>query len=248
VLKARFDLCKDADCEKYGIGIKELWQVPDENFVPGLVQHTLGWPLKNNVGGGTFLYHFGDNYVAVGLVVHLNYKNPFLSPFDEFQRVKHHPVIARYIKGGKRIAYGARAISEGGYQSVPKLTFPGGVLLGDSAGFVNVPRIKGSHNAMKSGMLAAEAAFAAIAAGRTSDELVEYEAAYKTSWVAKELRQVRNVKPMLSRYGTALGTLLSGVEMWCTSLLGGFSLFGTLKHGKTDAEATGLAKDHKPIA
>jgi electron-transferring-flavoprotein dehydrogenase len=247
VLKGHFDLCKDCQTEKYGIGIKELWQVPDANFEPGLVQHTLGWPLSDNTGGGTFLYHFGDNYVAVGLVVHLNYKNPFISPFDEFQRVKHHDSIARHLRGGKRIAYGARAISEGGYQSVPKLTFPGGVLIGDSAGFVNVPRIKGSHNAMKSGMLAAEAAFKAIGAGRAGDELVEYEAAYKSSWVAKELRQVRNVKPMLSRFGTMLGTLISGVEMWCTTLLGGFSFFGTMPHTKSDAQSTGQAKDFKPI-
>jgi electron-transferring-flavoprotein dehydrogenase len=247
VLKAKFNLAKDSDCEKYGIGVKELWQVPPENFRPGLVQHSFGWPLNNSTGGGTFLYHFGDHYVAVGLVVHLNYKNPFISPFDEFQRAKHHPSICQYLKGGKRIAYGARAISEGGYQSVPKLSFPGGVLIGDSAGFVNVPRIKGSHNAIKSGILAADAALAAIAAGRAGDELVDYEAAYKTSWIAKELRQVRNVKPMLSRFGTALGVLLSGIEMWCTTLLGGFSFFGTLAHKKTDAQATGKAKDFEPI-
>ncbi|MDB5452019.1 MAG: electron transfer flavoprotein-ubiquinone oxidoreductase [Caulobacteraceae bacterium] len=247
VLQNKFNLCKDAQPQKYGIGIKELWQVPPENFRPGLVQHTFGWPLGNTTGGGTFLYHFGDHYVAVGLVVHLNYKNPFLSPFDEFQRSKHHPSICQHLKGGKRIAYGARAIIEGGLQSVPKLTFPGGVLIGDSAGFVNLPRIKGSHNAMKTGMLAAEAAFAAIGAGRASDELVAYEAAYKTSWVHKELRQVRNVKPLWSRLGTVLGVLLGGVDMWTTTLLGGFSLFGTLKHHKNDAQSTGEAKDYTPI-
>jgi electron-transferring-flavoprotein dehydrogenase len=247
VLQNKFNLCKDAEPQKYGIGIKELWQVPPENFQPGLVQHTFGWPLGNSTGGGTFLYHFGDHYVAVGLVLHLNYKNPFISPFDEFQRVKHHPSISQYLKGGKRIAYGARAIVEGGLQSVPKLTFPGGVLVGDSAGFVNVPRIKGSHNALKTGMLAAEAAFAAIGAGRASDELVEYEAAYRTSWVHKELRQVRNVKPLWSRFGTVLGVLLGGIDMWTTTLLGGFSLFGTLKHHKTDAQSTGEARDFTPI-
>jgi electron-transferring-flavoprotein dehydrogenase len=247
VLKARFNLCKDADPEKYGIGIKELWQIPDACFVPGLVVHTTGWPLDNNTGGGSFMYHFGDNYVALGYVVHLNYKNPWLSPFDEFQRWKQHPEVRKYLEGGKRIAYGARAISEGGLQSVPKLYFPGGVLLGDSAGFVNVPRIKGSHNAMKSGMMAAEAAFAAIQAGRSGDELVEYEQAYQTSWVRKELHTVRNAKPMLSRFGTLMGGAVSMFDMWCTSLLGGFSFFGTLRHTKSDAESTGNAKDFKPI-
>jgi electron-transferring-flavoprotein dehydrogenase len=247
VLQARFNLCDDAQPQKFGIGLKELWQVPDANFRPGLAQHTFGWPLGGTTGGGTFLYHFGDNYVAVGLVVHLNYKNPYLSPFDEFQRVKHHPAIAQYLKGGKRIAYGARAITEGGFQSVPKLYFPGGVLIGCSAGFVNVPRIKGSHNAMKTGMLAAESAFYALMEGRSSDELVEYEAAYKASWVHKELKLVRNAKPLWSKFGTALGVALGGFDMWCTTLLGGFSFFGTLKHHKTDSASTGLAKDYKPI-
>ena len=175
-LRAKFSLGEGADPEKYGIGLKELWQVPDDVFRPGLVQHAAGWPLDDKTGGGGFLYHFGDHYVSVGYVVHLNYKNPWLSPFDEFQRYKTHPDIAKHLKGGKRIAYGARAISEGGLQSVPRLYFPGGALLGDSAGFVNVPRIKGSHNAMKSGMMAAEAAYAAIQAGRSRDDLVEYEA------------------------------------------------------------------------
>jgi electron-transferring-flavoprotein dehydrogenase len=247
ILQARFNLEEKSDPQKFGIGIKELWQVPDTNFRPGLAQHSFGWPLGNTTGGGTFLYHFGDNYVAVGLVVHLNYKNPYLSPFDEFQRVKHHPSIAQYLKGGKRIAYGARAITEGGIQSIPKLYFPGGALIGCSAGFVNVPRIKGSHNAMKTGMLAAESAFYAIMEGRSSDELVEYEAAFKKSWVHKELKLVRNSKPMLTKFGTALGVALSGFDMWCTTLLGGFSFFGTLKHEKTDAASTGLAKDYKPV-
>jgi len=247
VLKAKFGLNDGREPEKYGIGIKELWQVTDDTFVPGLVVHTVGWPLDNNTGGGSFMYHFGDHYVAIGFVVHLNYKNPWLSPFDEFQRFKLHPDVRKYLEGGKRIAYGARAISEGGLQSVPKLTFPGGVLIGDSAGFVNVPRIKGSHNAMKSGMLAAETAFAAIQAGRAGDELGEYAEAYDRSWVKKELNAVRNAKPLLSRFGTLPGAVLGVFDMWCTTLLGGFSLFGTLKHGKTDAEATGLAKDFAPI-
>jgi electron-transferring-flavoprotein dehydrogenase len=247
VLKARFDLGKDSDPEKYGIGIKELWQIPAEQFQPGLVVHTTGWPLDNNTGGGSFMYHFGDNYVALGYVVHLNYKNPWLSPFDEFQRWKQHSEVRKHLEGGKRIAYGARAISEGGLQSVPKLYFPGGVLLGDSAGLVNVPRIKGSHNAIKSGMLAAEAAFAAIQAGRSGDELAEYQDAYDKSWIRKELHVVRNAKPLLSKLGTIMGGAVGMFDMWCTSLLGGFSFLGTMHHTKSDAASTGLAKDYKPI-
>jgi len=247
VLINKFDLAKDSEPQKFGIGIKELWQVPPENHKPGLAQHTTGWPLDMNTGGGSFMYHFGDNYVSIGYVVHLNYKNPFLSPFDEFQRFKHHPTVKPHLEGGKRIAYGARAITEGGLQSVPKLTFPGGVLIGCSAGFVNVPRIKGSHNAMKTGMMAAEQAFAAITAGREGDELVEYQSAYEGSWVAKELKLVRNAKPILSKFGTLIGGALGMFDMWCTTLLGGFSFFGTMKHGKPDYAYTGLAKDYKPI-
>ena len=247
VLQSRFNLRDGREPQKFGIGIKELWQVRPEAFRPGAVQHTFGWPLKNDTGGGSFLYHFGDHYVAVGFVVHLNYKNPWLSPFDEFQRFKLHPSIREVLEGGKRIAYGARAITEGGYQSVPKLSFPGGVLIGCSAGFVNVPRIKGSHNAMKTGMLAAEAAVAALAAGRAGDELAAYDEAYKTSWVARELRLVRNVKPLWSRFGTLVGVGLGAIDMWVNQLTGGFSFFGTLKHGKSDAEATGLAADYEPI-
>ncbi len=247
VLQTRFKLTDGREPQKFGIGLKELWQVAPENFRPGVVQHTFGWPLKNDTGGGSFLYHFGDHYVSLGFVLHLNYKNPWLSPFDEFQRFKQHPSIRSVLEGGKRVAYGARAITEGGYQSVPKLTFPGGVLIGCSAGFVNVPRIKGSHNAMKTGMLAAEAAFAAISAGRAGDELAEYEEAYKASWVARELRLVRNVKPLWSKFGTLIGVALGGFDMWVNLLTGGFSFFGTLKHGKSDAASTGLAADYKPI-
>ena len=247
-IQAKFDLTAGKDPQKYGIGLKEIWQVPDAVFEPGLVQHTVGWPLTGDTGGGSFMYHFGDNYVAIGFVVHLNYKNPWLSPFDEFQRLKTHPAIKRYLEGGKRIAYGARAITEGGYQSVPALAFPGGVLAGCSAGFVNVPRIKGSHNAMKTGMLAAEAAFAAIQAGRAGDVLSEYQAAYEGSWVWKELRLVRNAKPLWSRFGTWIGSALAVADMHINSWTGGWSPLGTLKHGKTDAAATGLAKDFKPIA
>jgi electron-transferring-flavoprotein dehydrogenase len=248
IIQARFSLCDGAQPQKYGIGLKELWQVPAETFQPGLVQHSFGWPLSEDTGGGSFLYHFGDRFVAVGFVVHLNYKNPFLSPFDEFQRLKQHPSIRPHLEGGRRISYGARAISEGGFQSVPKLAFPGGALIGDDAGFMNVPRIKGSHSAIRSGILAADAALAALSEGRGGDELTGYQAAYEGSAICKELKGVRNVKPLWSKFGTTLGILLGGLDMWTTRLLGGFSVFGTLKHGKTDAESTGLAKDYKPIA
>jgi electron-transferring-flavoprotein dehydrogenase len=246
-LQAKFDLIKGKEPQKFGIGLKEVWQVPDEAFHPGLVQHTVGWPLDDHTGGGSFMYHFGDHYVAIGLVVHLNYKNPWLSPFDEFQRLKQHPAIRRYLDGGKRIAYGARAITEGGLQSVPTLSFPGGVLIGCSAGFVNLPRIKGSHNAMKTGMLAADAAFAAIQGGRAGDRLVEYEDAYEKSWVRRELHIVRNAKPLWSRMDTWFGGVVVMADLIISNLTGGFSFFGTLKHGKTDAASTGLAKDYKPI-
>ena len=242
-----FKLDKDSQPQKFGIGVKELWQVPADQHKPGLVQHTFGWPLGNSVGGGTFLYHFGDRYVAVGLVVHLNYKNPWLSPFEEFQRFKHHPEVAKHLKGGERISYGARAITEGGWQSIPKLTFPGGALIGCSAGFVNLPRIKGSHNAMKTGMLAGEAAFAAVTEGRQGDELKAYAEAFKTSWVAKELKAVRNAKPLWSKFGTAVGIALTGFDLWVNTLLGGFSFFGTMKHGKSDAKSLEPANKHKKI-
>ena len=248
-IQAKFGLCEGREPQKYGIGLKELWQVPADKHRPGLVQHSFGWPLTDDVGGGSFLYHFGDRYVAVGLVVHLNYANPYLSPFDEFQRLKHHPAIARHLEGGTRVSYGARAITEGGLQSVPKLAFPGGALIGCSAGFVNLPRIKGSHNAMKTGMLGAEAAFAALQAGRGGDVLERYEEAYRQSWVFKDLKTVRNAKPLWSRFGAFWGgLLLTGIDLWINQLLGGLSPFGTLKHGKTDAQATGLAKDFQPIA
>ncbi|MDP3406493.1 MAG: electron transfer flavoprotein-ubiquinone oxidoreductase [Brevundimonas sp.] len=244
---ARHRLADGKEPQKYGIGLKELWQVPTEKHQPGLAQHTTGWPLDEHTGGGSFMYHFGDNYVAIGYVVHLNYKNPFLSPFDEFQRFKHHPAIAEHLEGGTRISYGARAITEGGWQSVPKLSFPGGALIGCSAGFVNVPRIKGSHNAMKTGMLAADAAYEAVIAGRAGDELVEYQAAYEASWVFRELKAVRNAKPLLSKLGTTLGGAAGLFDLW-TNHLTGLSLFGTQKHGKTDAASTELASKHKAIA
>jgi electron-transferring-flavoprotein dehydrogenase len=247
-LLVKFGLTEHSEPQKFGLGLKELWHVPEQNFRSGLVVHTFGYPLGNSTGGGGFLYHFGDRFVAVGLVVHLNYKNPFLSPFDEFQKLKTHPAIAAHLAGGKRVSYGARAITEGGYQSVPHLAFPGGVLLGCAAGFVNVPRIKGIHNAMKSGMIAAACAFDAVVAGRSGDRLSEYQHAYARSEIARELKLVRNVKPLWSRFGTFLGVLLAGFDMWVNFLTGGISFFGTLKHGKTDAQSTGLARDHKPIA
>ncbi len=246
-IQVRYGLTEGRDPQKYGIGLKELWQVPADQFRPGLVQHSFGWPLDDRTGGGSFMYHFGDRYVSIGFVVHLNYANPWLSPFEEFQRFKQHPNIRPILEGATRVSYGARAITEGGFQSVPKLAFPGGALIGCAAGFVNLPRIKGSHNAVKTGMMAAEAAFAAVQAGRSGDQLSDYQAAYDGSWVKRELSIVRNVKPLWSRLGTRLGIAAGGADMWTTLLLGGFSFLGTLKHGKTDAEATGLAKDFRPI-
>lgn len=249
-LISAFNLDAHSEPQKYGIGLKEVWSVPEENFREGYVQHTMGWPLDNKTGGGSFLYHFRDNgeaFIAVGFVVHLNYANPYISPYDEFQRFKHHPSVAPFLKGGKRLAYGARAITEGGFQSVPQLAFPGGALIGCGAGFVNVPRIKGSHNAILTGMMGAEAAFSAIQEGRSGDILEEYETAWRASPVWKELKTVRNVKPLWSRLGTALGIPIGGLDMWVTSLLGGFSFFGTLGHGKTDAQSLKPAHLFKPI-
>lgn len=239
----RFDLSKGKDHQKFGIGLKELWQVKPEKFERGLVQHSFGWPLDMKTGGGSFLYHFDDNLVSVGFVVHLNYENPTLSPFDEFQRFKTHEMIRDVFEGGKRISYGARAITEGGWQSVPRLTFPGGALLGCSAGFVNVPRIKGSHNAMLSGMMAAETIGEALAAGRVHDEPIAYEQAWRSSDIGKDLWKVRNVKPLWSKLGTIGGVALGGLDMWTNTL--GFSLFGTLKHGKPDHKTLRDAK-HAP--
>ncbi|MBB2752683.1 UNVERIFIED_ORG: electron-transferring-flavoprotein dehydrogenase [Rhizobium aethiopicum] len=246
-LIAKFDLSKDREPQKFGIGIKELWQVKPEHHRQGLVQHSFGWPLGMKTGGGSFLYHLEDNLVAVGFVVHLNYKNPYLYPFEEFQRFKTHPAIRGTFEGGKRLSYGARAITEGGYQSVPKLSFPGGALIGCSAGLVNVPRIKGSHNAVLSGMLAAEKIAAAITAGRSHDEVVEIENEWRQGDIGKDLKRVRNVKPLWSKFGTALGVALGGLDMW-TNTLFGFSVFGTLGHGKTDAQSLEPASQHKPIA
>jgi electron-transferring-flavoprotein dehydrogenase len=232
MLLQRFDLAQGREPQKFGLGLKELWQVAPERHRPGLVQHSFGWPLGNSTGGGSFLYHFEEQLVSVGFVVHLNYENPYLSPFEEFQRFKTHPLVRATFEGGKRLAYGARALTEGGWQSVPQLVFPGGALIGCAAGFMNVPRIKGSHNAMLSGMLAAEHVAAALAAGRAHDELADYEAAWRTSAIGPDLWKVRNAKPLWSRFGTFAGIALGGFDMWTNTL--GFSLFGTLGHGKPD--------------
>jgi electron-transferring-flavoprotein dehydrogenase len=243
---ARFELDKDREPQKYGIGLKELWQVTPEKHRPGLVQHTMGWPLDNHTGGGSFLYHFGDNLVSVGFVVHLNYENPRLSPFDEFQRFKTHPAIRDVFEGGKRIAYGARALSEGGWQSVPELVFPGGALIGCSAGFMNVPRIKGTHNAMLSAIMAAEAAADALKDGRAGDTLTAYPTAYRSSGVAKDLKRVRNAKPLWSKFGTLAGLALGGMDMWLNTLLP--FLGHTLGHGKPDYACLKPAAECPPIA
>ena len=242
----KFRLREGCCPQKFGIGLKELWEVAPENHRLGQVTHTMGWPLGGKTGGGSFMYHLEDNLVSIGFVVHLNYQNPYLDPYLEFQRFKHHPMIEPVLRGGRRIAYGARAITEGGLQSVPKLAFPGGVLIGCSAGFVNVPRIKGTHNAMKSGMLAAECAFGAIRAGRAGDELSDYITAVENSWIYDDLRKVRNVKPLWSKLGLVGGLALGGLDMWMNELFG-ISLFGTLRHRRNDAESTRPAAKFKPI-
>jgi electron-transferring-flavoprotein dehydrogenase len=243
---ARYKLDEGRDPQKYGIGLKEIWQVDPAKFQPGLVQHSFGWPLGAGASGGSFLYHYDEGLVAVGFVVHLNYSNPTLSPFDEFQRFKTHPLMIDTFLGGKRLAYGARAISSGGWQSAPKLSFPGGALIGCAAGFVNFARIKGSHNAILSGMLAAEKLREALVAGRANDELTAYEDAWRGSEIGRDLYKVRNVKPLWSKLGLATGVVLGGLDMW-TNELAGFSLFGTLKHGKPDSATLKPIAEVKPI-
>ena len=227
-----FELSKDSDHQKYAIGIKELWEVKDENHQEGLVEHSMGWPLSEGTGGGSFLYHFGQNLVSIGYVVHLNYTNPYVSPFDEFQQFKTHPSIKKILQGGKRISYGARAITAGGYQSVPKLFFPGGALIGCSAGFLNYPKIKGTHNAMESGILAAESIIENFLSENQNNDLLNYQEKYESSRIANELKKVRNVKPFQSRYGVFLGTILSGIDMWLNTF--GITLPFTLSHIKPD--------------
>jgi electron-transferring-flavoprotein dehydrogenase len=233
--------------QTYALGIKELWEVPKAIHQPGLAIHAMGWPLDDHTSGGSFLYHYGNGIAAIGMVIHLSYQNPYLSPYHEFQRLKTHNKIRPFLEGGRRIAYGARAITGGGLQAVPRLTFAGGALIGCAAGFVNVPRIKGSHNAMKTGMLAAEAAFAAIAEGRAHDRLDAYEAAYRKSFVHDDLYRARNVKPLWSRYGTLLGVALAGIDLWIQTILR-FSPFGTLKVTTPDYAKLKKAAESKPIS
>jgi electron-transferring-flavoprotein dehydrogenase len=244
-LIAKFGLSEGRDPQKFGLGLKELWQVAPKKHRKGLVQHSFGWPLDGRTGGGSFMYHFDDNLVSVGFVLHLNYTNPYLSPFEEFQRFKTHKLVRDTFAGGKRLAYGARALTEGGYQSVPKLVFPGGALVGCNAGFMNVPRIKGSHNAMLSGVFAAEAAAAALSGGRAHDELADYDASWRSSAIGKDLWKVRNSKPLWSKLGTFVGITLGGIDMWCNTL--GFSFFGTIKHGKPDSATLKPASECTPI-
>ncbi len=239
-----FDLARDSQPQIYGIGLKELWDIAPDKHVPGKVVHTQGWPLGEANGGG-FLYHQANGQVALGFSVWLNYANPYLSPFDEFQRWKTHPAIKAILEGGRRVSYGARAINDGGWQAVPKLTFPGGALIGCAAGFLNVPRIKGSHTAMKTGMMAAEAAVTAIISQRGSDELTAYGEAYKASWVYDELRLVRNTLPLVEKFGNLVGTGLAGISMWMEYL--GYRLPFTMNN-HPDYKSL-KTKDHaKPIA
>jgi electron-transferring-flavoprotein dehydrogenase len=242
-----FDLARDAQVQVYGIGIKELWDIAPDKHVPGRVIHTQGWPLSETRGtnGGGFLYHQANGQVALGLVTWLNYSNPYLSPFHEMQRWKTHPEIAAILEGGKRVSYGARAINDGGWQSVPKLVFPGGALIGCSAGFVNVPRIKGTHTAMKSGMLAAEAAFEAIGTDRAGDMLEAYPRAYEASWMYEELRKVRNVVPLVKKFGDFVGSGLSGMTMWAEHW--GIRMPFTMKH-HPDHESLWRKDQAQPIS
>ena len=243
----RYGLAKESGPQKYGIGFKELWEVDPEKHQEGLVEHSLGWPLKFSEDGGSFVYHIENNQVYVGYVVALGYKNPYLNPFQAFQQFKTHPHVAALLEGGKRISYGARAIVQGGWQAAPKASFPGGVLIGCSVGYVNVPRIKGSHNAVHSGILAAEKVAEAIAKGRFNDEIEAYDEAWKSSEIGEDLYKVRNVKPLVTKFGSALGTLFAGIEMWITSLAGGWSPLGTMRHKYADHEATEPADKHEPI-
>ena len=242
---AKYELERNAEPQKYGLGMKEIWEIDPDKHREGSVTHTMGWPLGKNAGGGSFIYHLDNNQVYVGFVVHLNYRNPYLYPYMEFQRFKHHPMVAKLLEGGKRIAYGARAITEGGYQSMPEAAFPGGALLGCSVGLVNVPRIKGNHNAMLSGKAAAEHAYRAIREDRSGDLLEGYTKELKEGPVGRDLRKVRNVKPLWSDHGLLTSLTLGGLDMWTNTL--GFSFLGTRKHGKSDAAATGEASKFQPI-
>ncbi|KQX98405.1 electron transfer flavoprotein-ubiquinone oxidoreductase [Massilia sp. Root133] len=242
-LMAKYDLNKGKDPQTYGIGIKELWEIDPAKHQPGLVVHTAGWPLDNDTYGGSFLYHLENNQVAVGFIVGLSYQNPYLSPYEEFQRYKTHPAIRHFFEGGKRISYGARAITAGGLQSLPKTVFPGGALIGCDAGFLNTSRIKGSHAAIKTGMLAADAAYAALGAGRQHDELLSYPVAFEQSWLHEELHVARNFKPWMSK-GLVVGTIMTGIDQ---ILFKGKAPW-TLHHNHADHECLRPASDFKPIA
>ncbi len=238
-MKAKYDLEANCQPQVYGLGIKELWDIDPKKHKPGRVIHTQGWPLtESDSWGGGFLYHQANGQVALGFVTALDYKNPWVSPYQEFQRWKNHPAIREYLEGGKRVSYGARVINEGGWQSVPKLAFPGGALIGCAAGFVNVPRIKGSHTAMKSGMLAAESIAAAIAAGQEKTELMDYDAAVRSSWIATELKLVQNAEPAVAKFGGDIGTVLAGIDMWMRTLKIGLPI--SMKH-HADYTNTGRA-------
>ncbi|KQQ97642.1 electron transfer flavoprotein-ubiquinone oxidoreductase [Massilia sp. Leaf139] len=241
-LMAKYDLNRGKDPQTYGIGIKELWEIDPALHKPGLVIHTAGWPLDKDTYGGSFLYHLENNQVAVGFVVGLSYQNPYLSPYEEFQRYKTHPEIRKFFEGGKRLSYGARAITAGGLQSLPKTVFPGGALIGCDAGFLNTSRIKGSHGAIKTGMLAAEAAFEALGASRQHDELTAYPLAFEKSWLYDELHRARNFKPWMSR-GLYLGTFMTGVDQM---VFRGKAPW-TLRHKHADHECLRPASDFKPI-
>ena len=243
---AKYNLAENCDVPKFGLGMKEIWEVKPENHNQGEVTHTMGWPVGFKAGGGSFIYHLENNQVYVGYIIDLNYKNPYLFPYMEFQRFKHHPKIAKLLEGGKRIAYGARAVTKGGLQSIPQSAFPGGALLGCSAGLVNLPRIKGNHNAMHSGIAAAEAAYAALQNGQSQDVLVAYDTALRQGPVGKDLEKVRNVAPLNAKFGPLGGLVFGGFDMWFQTLFG-ISLFGTLKHGKTDAQSTQETSKHTPI-
>jgi len=242
----KYSLDAESDAPKFGLGMKEIWEVLPENHSEGEVTHKMGWPLGFKNSGGSFVYHLDNNQVYVGYIVDLNYKNPYLFPYMEFQKFKHHPKIANMLKGGKRVAYGARAVTKGGVQSIPKVAFPGGALLGCSAGLVNLPRIKGNHNAMHSGIDAAEAAFKAINAGRSGDILHDYSESIGSGPIGRDLKKVRNVAPLNGRFGPLAGLVIGGFDMWFQSIFR-FSILGTLKHGKSDAQSTEEAKDHKEI-
>ena len=246
ILIEKYKLDSQSQPQKYGLGMKEIWEIDPKHHKEGKVIHSMGWPLDSNAGGGSFCYHAEGNQIYLGFVVHLNYENPYVFPYMEFQKFKHHPMIEKMLKGGKRVSYGARAITEGGYQSIPKLSFPGGLLIGCSGGLVNVPRIKGNHNAMMSGISAAEITCKAIKEGLENTELSEYDPAIKNGKVGADLKPVRNVKPIWSRFGLLASLIVGGIDMWIANIFG-INILGTMKHGKSDAKSTKPAKNFSEI-